>query len=714
MGNLNKKLTFLGFGILVSMIVAAMVYGLYAIILQKEVSGFCIYLGFFMYACGLFFLYKTNHMVMKRRSRIGYGIGTVTILLLNAWMVEQSKDMEETFTTTGYIVFFLCLFVSFLCYLKTKEIHKFYQKYQVLCNWIVFLIVPVVSFFILEVCTGQWIGNIAIDYWGLNLMWYFLLMGIIYLISNRMKVAMIATLLISCLVGMIDGYVVVFRGSPILPSDLTLLSTALEVSGGYSYTPTSEMLLGMILTIGMIMVVCWVKEKKVHLRTRGIMVIGYLILCIISVVQFRDAGNSIKNYINLWQPVNTYLNYGTCYGFGLNVLAMEVEKPEGYSTDAVNEILANYQSDSITNETEYPNVIVVMSEAFSDLSVVGDFETNQDYMPFLHSLTDNTVKGYAYPSVVAGRTANSEYEFLTGNTIGFLPSGTVPYQQYIDGTTSSFAQILKSVGYETVALHPSEANNYRRATVYPLLGIDTFYSIDDFWSKEYVRYYVSDECDFNKVISLYENRDETSPFFLFNVTMQNHSSYSSNLIEKTVNVSSESEYPDTEEYLSLIKKTDEALQMLIGYFSQEEEPTYIVFFGDHQPNFESSFFEDIIGSEEADYTIEELQSRYTVPFMIWSNQEMEEKTVDRISLNYLSSYFAHLAGLPMTAYQKYLLDLFEDIPVVNVNGYIDKDGNYYEATEIRENSLLLDYNMIVYNTIIDNQQGTKWAHELSD
>ena len=125
------------------------------------------------------------------------------------------------------------------------------------------------------------------------------------------------------------------------------------------------------------------------------------------------------------------------------------------------------------NNEKMPNIIVIMDEAFSDLSVLGDLETNKDYMPFVHSLqngADNTITGYLNVSVCGGNTADTEFEFLTGNTMAFLPAGSIPYQQYIKDTTPSLASYLKGLGYETYAQHPYNASGWNRETVYPLLG----------------------------------------------------------------------------------------------------------------------------------------------------------------------------------------------------------------------------------------------------
>lgn len=59
------------------------------------------------------------------------------------------------------------------------------------------------------------------------------------------------------------------------------------------------------------------------------------------------------------------------------------------------------------------------------LAILGDFQTNKDYMPYFHSMqgADDTISGYLNVSVCGGNTANTEFEFLTGNTMAFLPQG---------------------------------------------------------------------------------------------------------------------------------------------------------------------------------------------------------------------------------------------------------------------------------------------------
>ena len=183
-----------------------------------------------------------------------------------------------------------------------------------------------------------------------------------------------------------------------------------------------------------------------------------------------------------------------------------------------------------------------------------------------------------------GNTADSEFEFLTGNTMAFLPVGSIPYQQYIKSTTPSLASYLKSIGYATYAQHPYYGSGWNRDTVYPLLGFDNLSFMQDYSNQRFVRKYISDETSFDKIIETYENKPDGQPAFIFNVTMQNHGGYTDTYygFDNTV-TADKLNNSALDQYLSLIKLTDEDLKSLIEYFSNVDEKTIVVFFGDHQP-----------------------------------------------------------------------------------------------------------------------------------
>lgn len=178
-------------------------------------------------------------------------------------------------------------------------------------------------------------------------------------------------------------------------------------------------------------------------------------------------------------------------------------------------------------------------------------------------------------------------------------------------------------------MHPYSESGWMRATVYPLLGFDNSYFIQDFPQKKLVREYVSDQEMYEQIIEKYENKPDDQPLFLFGVTMQNHGGYEyeGNDFEYTNFLSEMSrEYSDVEQYLALLQRSDEALKTLIEYFKAIEDKTIVVFYGDHQPNLDNNFLEEVHGGNFD--TLDEQELMYRVPFFIWANYDIEEENVD--------------------------------------------------------------------------------------
>jgi phosphoglycerol transferase MdoB-like AlkP superfamily enzyme len=334
-----------------------------------------------------------------------------------------------------------------------------------------------------------------------------------------------------------------------------------------------------------------------------------------------------------------------------------------------------------------------MDEAFSDLAVLGDVGADTDYMPFLHSLwqgAPNTITGYAQTSVCGGNTADSEFEFLTGDTMAFLPTGSIPYQQYIKEETPSLASYLASLGYATYAQHPYQAAGWDRERVYPLLGFENLSFLPDYTNASYVRKYVSDASDMQYLIDTFEQKEPGKPAFIFNVTMQNHGGYTDSYPTLESGVSTSHDSPVLSQYLSLMKLTDQALEDLIDYFSQVDEKTVIVFFGDHQPS--STVARVITGTTDSEDV-----ARYQVPYLVWANYEIEGQTDRDTSLNYLAAQVLTAAGVPTNAYQNFLLELSETYPVFSAAGQVTASG------QDADDDALLTYQKLQYYNLFETK-----------
>ena len=346
-----------------------------------------------------------------------------------------------------------------------------------------------------------------------------------------------------------------------------------------------------------------------------------------------------------------------------------------------------------------------MNESFSDLKVLGDLQTTGEYMGYLNSLSENTVKGNLYVPIRGGLTSNSEFEFITGFTCAFLPTGTIAYQTVIRDGTYNLGQVLNEQGYHTTFMHPYFANGWNRNGVYRNFQFDQSIFLEDMEldkEKDYVRAYVSDEANYKKIIEQYEMRKaEGEKMFLFDVTMQNHGGYASGLNDVQV-VEPLPNDAESAEYLSLIKKSDEAFQTLTEYFSQVETPTVILMFGDHQPALnnltnalqEGTAEEDVAGKME----------EYCVPFVVWANYDIEEKYYDGISVNFLQTILMETAGLPLDDYQIYLQELMKEYPVITNMGVRDAAGTWYKFEEAKEFERLKEYSFVQYWRLIENKK----------
>ncbi|MCC8168244.1 MAG: LTA synthase family protein [Clostridiales bacterium] len=626
---------------------------------------------------------------------------------------------------------------------------------------VLLFVVPVLCFYLMEYYDRNPFEQIRQEAQHFNILIFELIGWILFFVTGRAKWSIRILDVTACIFGLVNHYVMEFRSTPLVPWDLLSIGTAASVAGEYDYTPTKRVILvvlGFLLIFtlaGLLdLKISGLAGRKYRSRTsrasgnvtdgtddttdgnndetdaddgsdakpddspgRGAGILDYIIkglairvmpVVIAAVVlvifagrlQDSDFQTEHKLYPYLYTPSVMVKYNGLAVTFVMDLQYITVSKPDGYNSEEASELLSSYDTEDDSDDADtLPNIIVIMDEAFSDLAVLGDFDTNEDYMPFIHSLmegADDTVTGWLHVSVCGGNTANTEWEFLTGNTMAFLPGGSIPFQQYVKGETPSIASHLASLGYATYAIHPYNASGWERDRVYPLLGIDTFYSLKDFSGASYIRKYVSDESSFEKVIDIYENKEDGQPVFIFNVTMQNHSSYTDEYDNFTPYITVDGiDQFSLSQYLSLIKESDAAFEALVEYFSEQDEPTVIVFFGDHQPS-DSVVYKILSqnGMVYNDLSTEEEQLRYVVPYVIWANYDIEESSGGETSANYLAAEVLQTAGVELSAYQSYLLELKEEYPIISA---VQIDGD-------EDSDTLTEYNRLQYYMMYDYEE----------
>ena len=308
--------------------------------------------------------------------------------------------------------------------------------------------------------------------------------------------------------------------------------------------------------------------------------------------------------------------------------------------------------------------------------------------------------------VFGAGTSNSEFEFLTGDAMALMAPGTTAYQFNVREGEGTLVSTLKEQGYEAVALHPYPGENWNRDVCYEDMDFDEFLEWEYFEDCPLTRCYVGDQANYEKMLRLLEEKENPEDrLFLFNVTMQNHGGYDvlydnySQEIRLTGEL--EGKYPMADQYLSLMRTTDQALAWLLGRLEELEEPTMVVLFGDHQPSVEDEFYYEISGLDEKTVTSEESLIWYRTPYLIWTNYGLEKEELGDMSAYYLSGEVLRLAGLETTPYQNFLLEMRKLLPVVHGRGCLDGEGVYRTFEEVREDEILgnwlSDYDCLVYS-----------------
>ena len=569
------------------------------------------------------------------------------------------------------------------------------------------LVIPLGCFYTFETLTHQMSTMIELAK-RLNIAFYYWLFLFVFFIAGRTSISMAICVSAIAIIGVGNYFVVMFRSNPIVPWDIYSFETAMSVADNYVFSV--DWALAEHIAMFILRLIVGVRTN-IRLNKKILRPILTVAMCIpayfyISYLWQDNLERNTGLNDTLFNAKYMHSKDGFFVSFILDIHFLQIEEPKNYSDEYALSLLNEQKVEKVETPEELPDIIAIMDETFSDPAVLGEFETNKDYMPFVHSIlrgeVANTISGYADVSVLGGNTANSEFEFLTGNSMAFFPNGSVPYLQYIRDGISTIVPQLEEYGYTTYGTHPYRAKGWNREFIYDLMGFDYRYFQGSFPFEDKLRNYVSDEADFKSILEWRNNTE--GPFFMFNVTMQNHSNYGGDfdnfdpqIVAKFKNTYS-NKYLN--KYLSLMYETDQDVASLLSELSQSDRKTIVVFWGDHQPNdyVVRPIYKEY-GLDFDNQTYEQQQQRQKTPFFIWANYDIQEQTNVEISLNYLNILLFETAGLQLDEYQTFRKNLWQgQIPMMNAVGYRNDDGDLVEYDDAPEEiqNLLNEYQNIQY------------------
>ncbi|GAB7055856.1 LTA synthase family protein [Paenibacillus sp. YK5] len=559
---------------------------------------------------------------------------------------------------------------------------------------------------------------------AVNALLAFFVFLLIYCLIGSLFFAMGFSTLLLMLMSLISFFKQKLIGEPFFPWDIFLKKESMNI---IPLVTSKEALVRLVLVLGIsagiFLLRIWLPRWPMKLWVR--MTLG--LMAVLALYSFgvrapwaeKVMAQAGANEI-VWNQQQNYGENGISLAFTMNVRNSIVPKPSGYSelsianmAEGLNELVGASKA-SASNDKK-PNVIFIMNEAFWDPTLLPGVKFNKDPLPTVHRLQKKTTSGYLLSPQFGGGTSNVEFEVLTGQSMSNLPAGSIPYQQYIRKPIPSLASYFKNQGYRSVAIHSYDGWFWNREEVYQYMGFDDFKSKEDFDNPEYRGAFISDDEVSRSIIDEVEAND--NPTFIYAVTMENHGPYNDNRYGETdikVEGNLTEEARNTlQTYAQGVYNADHSLKMLIDHFEKSDEPTVIVFYGDHLPmlgyDYDVYVQSGFVSTGRSDqWSLEEQKRIHSVPFVMWSNMDLPKEHVPILSNSFLNAYVLDRLQMEKPAAWAYNFELSRKVPGLLRGLVVDSGQVLYTSPPSSVASDVEKYRELQYDEMFGGQYLAKY------
>ena len=456
----------------------------------------------------------------------------------------------------------------------------------------------------------------------------------ISLLIPKRKFVLLLGIILWLGLGITNCVILGFRITPFEATDFSMLKSALTMTSIYMQWWQVVLVIGGFIAAAVLLTFAFIKLKKEKINWRKSIFTVCLtaILLTVSTILFRATGILGVEFSS---PAAANKEYGFAYCFSCSVFDKGISKPKTYSEDVMNEIADRLENSSFDNTADItPNIIFVQLESFWDVKNMNSLTCSENPNPIFDELMEKYPSGYlTVPSIGAG-TANTEFEVISGMNLSYFGTGEYPYKTILKKSScESVCYNLKDYGYATHALHNNSGTFYDRNLVFASLGFDTYTSVeymdnvernDIGWALDTV---LTDEV--LKVLKSTENRD-----LVYAISVQAHGKYPADYVSKEGDITisgleDEERTAQFNYYVNEVKSVDNFVGEFVSAMANVDEPTMVVFYGDHLPT---------LGITEEEVPDSNL---FQVEYVIWNNFNLkaEDKDLEAYQLN------AHVTGL---------------------------------------------------------------------
>ena len=540
----------------------------------------------------------------------------------------------------------------------------------------------------------------------LNLIPVLLLVAFFYFLTNRAWLGFLIPGLLLVIIGIVNYYVIALRGEPFVAEDILNTGAGLGILKEYELTVPIILILAVAAVIGGTVILAIFAKGRFPKNRWWLRLALLTLTAVLAGVSWQRLYSDSDRYdqllqtnadrFNVWKDAENYASKGLVYSFLHSVDTMLPEKPDGYSEEAAQAILADYPDADIPQEKKV-HLIITMLESYADLSELESIRFTADPYAEFHALQKESYCGVLYPDTIGGGTINAERAVLTGFSY--------PQPRY-SRNTESYVRYFGAQGYATDGGHPGYEWFYGRSSVNAYLGFDEYHFYEDTYhvlttpGNAYLEEYLNDSGFFEERFAAFEQRDVSKPYFSFSVTYQGHSPYADDALNGAEYVShediSDAAYFTVNNYLNSIADTGKQVSAYVDRFRESEEPVVLVFFGDHKVTFGAgnSYYEEM-GVCTQEYTSEGFRNLYTTPYLIWANDAAKQAlgkpfvgSGRDISPCYLMAEIFDCCGWKGPSWLQYQRSIREELPLLqSKNIYKTATGYNAELSQAQADAL---------------------------
>lgn len=604
------------------------------------------------------------------------------------------KAYNNIYVFTGLLAFYIC-FTGYLCS-YTFNISIFFNVFS---NSLFYFIISCIFIYSILII-GSLFKHFKVYY--LFIFWFFN----VYTIINY--------------------YIVKFRGTMINIHDFTNINQIMEGKGNFEFTLNFILILVILIHITITFIIILYKPTEYKKFKICIVTPSLLLMFILfNIPMYKYA---IKNYKLIFSTPEVRESeiirnsVGPYLYFYYDALYNNLQKPDNYSIENATNIIDSYTEQKV--EKEDTIIIAILNESWCNFNRINDFQTNIDVFKNYNNI--DAYKGYVTISQIGGYTCNAEYEFLTGNSMYFLPNTSTAYSNYMIKNHDSIVSYLNKNNFKTTCISCSTPRVWNVNNVYKYFQFNQtyfYYDIIDYLNgnaKDYFTYtrYLTDNVVFNYLTNDIEKQNNSNLFY-FVTTCQNHAPYDCYELKdfsldnihnseeelywrdiigdkidglKYYNTIAKEYDTDTNVYENLIHNTDESFKYLVDYFKDSDKNVTIIMFGDHYPALYDTI--NKLYNKE-DRTIDDTIKMYQTPFIIWNNKSNTNKFEDNISLNYLSNELFKVADIPLSKEQQQTEELRKSYPIICALGYKNINNEWIEKG-VTNNIQVTDQSLLDY------------------